>query len=308
MKLKILFVSSGNSKDGISPIVKNQGESIKKQDIDLEYYTIKGKGVKGYVKAIFKLRKHLKNNSYDIVHAHYSLSAFVASLAGATPLIVSLMGSDVKANYWIKFIIYIFDFLSWSSIIVKSEDMKLSLGIKKSKVIPNGINMDRFIPMNQTLAQKKLNWDNSKKHILFAGNSSRKVKNFQLAKKSFDLLNNKNMELHTLTDIPNEDMPYYYNATDVVILTSLWEGSPNVIKEAMACNRPIVSVNVGDVEKILNNIEGCYITKHDSQEISQKIKKSLTYNSTKSRNKISYLNEEIIAKKLIKIYKLQGNK
>ena len=103
--MKILFVSSGNSQNGISPIIKNQGESIVKAGIELEYFLIKGKGIKGYFKSIFTLRKHLKNNTYDIVHVHYSLSAIVASLAGAKPLIVSLMGSDVKSNSWFKWIL-----------------------------------------------------------------------------------------------------------------------------------------------------------------------------------------------------------
>ena len=69
--MKILFVSSGNTENGISPIIKNQGESLKKQDIELKYFTIKGRGIRGYFKSIFRLHKHLKNNSYDIIHAHY---------------------------------------------------------------------------------------------------------------------------------------------------------------------------------------------------------------------------------------------
>ena len=105
--IKVLFVSSGNSVEGISPIIKNQGESLREK-IELTYFTIKGKGVKGYLKATLGLRKHLKQNKYNIVHAHYSLSAFTASLAGAKPLVVSLMGSDVKTKYIYKFIIFSF--------------------------------------------------------------------------------------------------------------------------------------------------------------------------------------------------------
>ena len=96
--MKLLFVSSGNSKNGISTIIKNQGVSLKNQDIELDFFTIEGKGIKGYLKSIPYLKKQLKENKYDIVHAHYSLSAFTASLAGAKPLIVSLMGSDVKSK------------------------------------------------------------------------------------------------------------------------------------------------------------------------------------------------------------------
>ena len=96
--MKILFISSGNSSQGISPIIHNQGESLKKNGVILEYLTIKGKGLIGYLKSIPMIRKHIKKNKYDIVHAHYSFSAFAASFAGASPLIVSLMGSDVKSK------------------------------------------------------------------------------------------------------------------------------------------------------------------------------------------------------------------
>lgn len=96
--MKVLFVSSGNSEFGISPIIKNQGESLKQNGIDLYYFTIKGKGIKGYLKNIPILKKYLKNHNYDIIHAHYSLSAIVATLSGAKPLVVSLMGSDIYGN------------------------------------------------------------------------------------------------------------------------------------------------------------------------------------------------------------------
>jgi hypothetical protein len=96
--MKVLFVSSGNSEFGISPIVKNQGESLKQNGIDLDYFTIKGKGIKGYLKNIPILKKYLKYHNYDIIHAHYSLLAIVATLSGAKPLVVSLMGSDIYGN------------------------------------------------------------------------------------------------------------------------------------------------------------------------------------------------------------------
>jgi len=300
--MKVLFVSSGNSKDGISPIIKNQAESLKKQNIDLEYFTINEKGIKGYFKTIFRLRKYLQNNSYDIIHAHYSLSAFVASFAGAKPLVVSLMGSDVKASSSFKWIIYIFNYLSWSTVIVKSKDMYVSLGIKNAHIIPNGINMDRFKPIDQELTQRELNWNSSKKHILFASNPNRNEKNFKLAKEAFDIMYNKNLELHYLVDIPNDKIPYYYNASDVVLLTSLWEGSPNVIKEAMACNRSIVSTDVGDVKNVIKDTKGCYIVDYNATKISNCIQKALKTSQTNGRTIVAHLDENIVANKIIKIY------
>ena len=113
--MKVLFVSSGNNAEGISVIVKNQGESLKKAGIDLSYFTIIGKGSLGFFKNIFRLRRHLRYNKYDIIHAHYSLSGFVAAIAGAKPLVVSLMGSDTYSIFPLNKLIWFFTFFLESS-------------------------------------------------------------------------------------------------------------------------------------------------------------------------------------------------
>ncbi len=300
--MKILFVSSGNSAQGISPIIKNQGMSLQKKQ-ELSYFTIKGKGLKGYISGIFDLRNHFKNNRYDIIHAHYSLSAFVASLAGAKPLVVSLMGSDVKSKGFYKFFIKLFNAVFWKKIIVKSQDMKESLGVEKVSIIPNGVNFEKFMVMDRDKAIQKVNWDISKKHILFAANPDRPEKNYKLTKEAFDLLELENVELHYLKDVPNENMPFYFNAANVIVLTSLWEGSPNVIKESMACNIPIVATDVGDIRKVFADTQGCYLTSQDVNDVAMKLKEAIAFdNRTRGRETIKYLNENIIAANIISLY------
>lgn len=304
MNLKVLFVSSGNSINGISPIIQNQGDSIKSKNIELDYYTIKGKGVTGYLKAVFPLRRFLKSNNYDLVHAHYSLSAFVASLAGAKPLVVSLMGSDVKSNKFFKLIIKLFNTFFWSQVIVKSKEMDSNLGIRKVKVIPNGVDFNNFKPLNQVGCKKALGWNLTKKQILFASNPDRKVKNYPLAQKAFTLLHDNECELKVLDNVPNHMIPQYLNAANVVLLTSLWEGSPNVIKEAMACNRPIVSTNVGDVAYLLNDVKASFLTELSMEDVKLKI--TLALDSTKSNGrtkiKILQLDSESVAKRILSVY------
>ena len=301
--MRVLFVSSGNNKFGVSPIIKNQGISLEKEGVELEYFTIKGKGVKGYFRAIFELKRHLKANSYDIIHAHYWLSGITAALAGAKPLVVSLMGDDVKANGFFRFIVSIFYYLFWDKTILKSQDMCKSFGKKGVAVIPNGVDMQKFRPIDKRTALEVTGWDKNKRHILFTANPKRRVKNFPLAKEAFDLLDDKDLELHALKDIPNEKVPFFYNAADVVLMTSLWEGSPNAIKEAMACNIPIVSTNVGDVEDVIASTKGCFIAKADAKDIAQKIKEALKYQRTTGREDIKHLSAQNIAKKIIALYK-----
>lgn len=301
----VLFVSSGNSSTGISPIIKNQGDSLINRGVELTYFTIKGKGLKGYLKSIPRLKKHLKENKYDIIHAHYSLSAFVASFSGAKPLIVSLMGSDVKSKGYYRFIINLFNKFYWTKTIVKSEDMRVALQMKEAEVIPNGVDFNKFKPIDKDIALRETGWDVSKKGILFAANPNRPEKNFKLAKKTFDLLDDQEIELHSLDNVPNDKMPYYHNAADVVLITSLWEGSPNVIKEAMACNCPIISTDVGDVKEIIYGTDECYISNFNPNSLAKDIKRILSNNGKRSngRRRIKHLDEELIALKLINLYK-----
>ena len=306
--MKVLFVSSGNSTFGISPIVKNQGESLIASGINVEYFLINGKGISGYLKSIPKLRKKLQTNRFDIVHAHYSLSAIVATLAGAKHLVVSLMGSDTKTNFIIKIFIKLFNTLFWKKVIVKSEDMKQSIGIKNAEVIPNGVNLKLFKEIDKLEAQKHLRWEIGKKYILFAANPNRYEKNFSLAKQSFNSINTENVELKVLQNVKFSDMPYYHNAADVILLTSLWEGSPNVIKEAMACNRPIVATKVGDIPMLFNQINGCYLCDFSKTEIAANLDIAINYsqknNTTNARNRILDLKLSLdeVALRLKKLY------
>lgn len=302
--MKVLFVSRNKVNNQISPIVSNQGKSIEARGEDMTYFAITGTGLKGYIKSSLRLKEHLKLNHYDIIHAHYSLSGFMASLAGAKPLIVSLMGSDVKSKSFYRFIIKFFITFFWSKTIVKSEDMKKALDTSKVSVIPNGVNFEKFKPISREIALMETKWDASKRHILFAANPNRKEKNFKLAKKAFELLDRQYTELHYLKNVSNDKMIFYYNSSDVVLLSSFWEGSPNVIKEAMACNIPIVVTDVGDVKQVIGKTDGCYICTFETNDVAGKLDKALVFSSrTCGRKNIKYLDSGEVAKQIILIYK-----
>lgn len=299
--MKVLFVSSGNKNQVISTIVKVQGESLLDQGIDVEFYPIKGKGFWSYLNNILILRHFLKRNNFDLIHAHYSLSAIVASMAGARPLVVSLMGSDVKAKKWYKWLILIYYKFCWDQTIVKSEDMKRSLGFSKIIVVPNGVDFNRFYPIDKSVCQSELMWASNKKHILFPSNPARPEKNYALLAKSIRFL--ENTEIHTLVDVPYHKVPVFMNAADVVVLTSLWEGSPNVIKEAMACNCLIVSTAVGDVIELFENAKGCFITSYDDSDLANIIKNALKSGErSNGRVNIARFESKIIALRIMNIY------
>ena len=301
--MKVLFVSSGNSKAGISQIVRGQGESLKKNGIDLDYFTIVGKGTKGYLKNIPRLRRFLRKKNYDLIHSHYSLSSIVASLSCKLPMVVSLMGSDVHMWFFWKSIIKTFYRFRWDATIVKSAGMKKSISLNNAIVIPNGVDFGLFKPIEKDVAKIKVGFNDKRRHIIFVANPKRPEKNYPLAKKAFELINYDSVELNTVSNVDQNIIPYYINVADILLLTSLWEGSPNVIKEAMACNCPIVSTDVGDVREVISNTEGCYICSYEPGDVADKIKKALDFSKrTDGREKIKHLDAKIIAQKIIGVY------
>jgi len=303
--MNVLFVSSGNSKNGISSLVFEQGESLRSLGHEIDYYLVKGKGLKGYLSNLISLRKKYKLGNYDIVHAHNIFCGFLCGIAFLKPLVVSLMGWNVQIFY-LKYLIYIFNYLFWDICIVKSKSMQLALKRMKTEIIPNGVDINIFRPMNKKMAQEYLNWDVEKYHFLFAADPRIPIKNFSLCKQAIGTLPGDQYILHTLGDVERRYMPYYYNACNVVIFTSKGEGSPNVIKEAMACNCKIVSVAVGDVPERFKEVKGCFLCQYKVEDISKKIIEALNFpdKEVNSRQATLSLNSSLIAERLSEVYHL----
>jgi teichuronic acid biosynthesis glycosyltransferase TuaC len=300
--MKILFVSSGTSKEGISPLVYKQGESLREQGVDIHYFKISGKGFLGYFRHIFKLKRHLSKNSYDLIHAHYGLSGLVAVFAKQKKqkMVISFMGTDLLGNRNRKgrttitgnLLVRVNQRLAKHAdfVIVKSKQMAHRINCRNKSVISNGVDLSEFY------------------QVFFMADPTRPEKNFPLVRDAFRKLMSQGIELHVFENISASDVIYYYNASDVCVLTSFHEGSPNVIKEAMACNCPIVSTGVGDVTDIFGNTEGCNISSFDHNDLTLKIKETITFSlgkgKTNGRNRIIDLGLDsgTVAKKIIKVY------
>lgn len=304
--MKVLFVSSGNFGNGLSPIIINLANSLRKLDVAVEHFSIKGHGFWAYIKSIFLLKKHLNINGYDIIHSHYSLSSYVATLALSRPLIVSLMGSDVLSSRRRKLVLKMFKILFWKITIVKTEEMFRHLNSKGVEIVPNGVDLDHYNPQDQIKCMLILNWNLKSKHLVFISDPSRPEKNFSLVEESLKLLGSyKELELHVVKDVSLVEMPLYYNAADLLLLTSLYEGSPNVIKEAMACNCPIVSTDVGDIKWVIGNTNGCYLTGFEPADVVKGLEQALDFGKrTNGRNRIIELKLDSLssARRHIELY------
>jgi glycosyltransferase involved in cell wall biosynthesis len=131
----------------------------------------------------------------------------------------------------------------------------------KVRVIPCGIDLERFKPLDPLICKQRLGWSAGSFHVLFASSNGDPVKRPWLARAAVAQMSNSNRpsELHCMTGIPNAEVPLWLNASDVLLLTSMHEGSPTVVKEALACGLPVISVDVGDVAERIEGIEGCHV-------------------------------------------------
>lgn len=311
--MKVLFVHSGNFSYGIESFIKSQGESLKEKGVKLSYFPVKGKGVKGYFKNIRVIKKEAKN--YDIIHAHYGLIGLLCVLSFTKkPLVLSIMGSDAYGSYNLEgkriFKSYFIMFLTQLAIIkpkaliAKSKNILKYIPYKnKTQIIANGVNFSMFRPLDKEKCRKELNIKFNKKVLLFLGNPEDPRKNYDLVQKAVKKITDNDFLLINPFPIKHKDFVTYLNASDAFILASYNEGSPNVVKEAMACNIPVLTTDVGDAKEIIHKTKGCYLIDFDTTDVAEKIKLIMSFGKrTTGRNDINHLDGEIVAQKIIDIY------
>lgn len=306
--MKVLFVASGNKAVGtVSAFVRSQFDSLKAQDLEMVLYPIIGHGLKGYVKHVRSLRRVIKTERPDIIHAHYSVCGYLSKAASVglkTKIVVSLLGSFPQKNLKLHLVRFCVDYF-WNATIVKSERTRNQLN-RNLPVIPNGVNLSQFNLMDHEAARQQLGFSADKKYVIFVSNPSRSEKNFALAEEAVQRLNNDTVQLVAVFDKPHDEVVKYMCAADMLILTSLKEGSPNVIKEAMSCNCPLVSTDVGDVKWVTDGVEGTYVaSSFSSAELANLVDKALAFGGrTKGREQIIRLGltTEAVAQRLMAVY------
>jgi teichuronic acid biosynthesis glycosyltransferase TuaC len=296
--------------------VFDQAVSLRDKGIDLDVYTFRGnKNPILYLKHIIQVWRKCRLKRYDLVHCQFGQSGLMALML-SIPFVITFRGTDLngyKNSNGIESIkSKVLRFIS--GIVAKKSDQvivvskKLAAKLPKGldfKVLPSGIDLELFKPIDKTYCRNKLKLPQDKKIIFFPSDPNREVKRFDLAEKAFLQYNKINHQsiLLTTNNIPYTEMVYYFNASDLVLFTSKNEGSPNVIKEAMACNTPVLTVDVGDVSEYVNKCEGNIICSDDIDVLSQNlIIMTGNENSVCSRDVISKYSKEYITEELIKIY------
>ena len=299
--MRILIVASGNSYK-ISPFVKEQVNSLEKHGLAIDYFLIKGKGIVGYLKNYFLLRNKLtKNKCYDIIHAHYGLSGLLASMQKLVPVVITFHGSDV--NLWHNYLYsWLASRLSARNIFVHSDlSKKLKIYSRDIDIIPCGIDLNIFKPMPISDARNKLGLNQNTNYVLFSSSFNNKIKNYPLARLAVKKIDN--CELIEMKDLSRTEVSLLMNAVDMLLVTSFSETGPLVVKEALACNCPIISTNVGDVNKLIKNVKNCFITDYNEKEIQDKIKLILeSKEKTNGRDAVKEYRLDLVSIKILKVY------
>lgn len=304
-KLRVLWVGRGDGHHNFKAVVRNQFESLKSvKDIELFAFPLEGNGPWLYLKNFFTIRRFVKKNGIQIIHAHYSFTAILCALTFSAPVVASLMGSDVIAKKSRRTWIVLFAKHFWKVVVVKSDEMKLNIGIESAKVIPNGVDLNFFKPEDRVRAQLELGWDLSQYHIVFPSDPSRNEKNYHLLQLAVETLNDPSIVIHTMAHLTKNDVKKYYAAANLITLTSLREGSPNAIKEALAMNKMILSTPVGDVSMLFQGVDGVQIVPFHLANWVEAITsaKMNQCHSESGRQKMMGLSSGLIAQKIVALY------
>lgn len=280
--MKILYITNvyPSKYKNKSPIVKNIINQYK------QYYPHDSVNLLlfdrlNFFKNLFLLRSYIKSNTINIVHIHFGgLYAFIIILFlfyTNTKVIITFHGTDIhgklhtngyilqkikiKINKFFSLLSFPFvdkiDFVSNSlkDYIPFIYDILFQ---KKYTSSVLGVDYDCFKPINIIEAKKELNLNLDTKYILFINNNNSPVKREKYARELIEKLG-KEYKILKPKNISYEKIPLYFNASTFLIVTSENEGSPNIIREAIATNLPIVSVDVGDVKEYIDKITSSII-------------------------------------------------
>ena len=314
--IRVLHVVSSwptEQKPFVKPFIVSQIDSLRRAGLKVDVMNLEATGKTfNYLAGIFKIHRMVSNCHYDLIHAHYSYCGWSAVFQRRVPVIVSLMGSDlygIPNGRGAQTLAGLFNILStkWlvklvDGVIVKSARMAALVNAGRVSVIPNGVDFTVFKPV---FKREKTRKTSSDREVLFLGNPGLHRKNLALARDALEIVRRRypSVRLVTAFGIGQEKVVQLMNSADLLLLTSLREGSPNVVKESMACNLPIVSTDVGDVREVIGDTEGCYITSFSPQDVADKIICALDFGrKTSGRRRITHLEIGVVAKRIIEFY------
>lgn len=301
--MRILVVVSGNHSQ-VAAFVTEQVAALRQAGCEVKLFCVTGRGLLGYLRNLKPLKIAIKSFSPDILHAHYGLCGLLCTLQRNVPVVVTYHGSDINNPVMLRFSCLAMRRAAHNIFVSKKLQQKATktFSLFTSSVLPCGIDTTTFHPINREEACLLMKLDSALHYILFAGAFDNEVKNSQLAKEACALL--PGVVLLELKGYNRNEVVALMNVADCLLMTSHSEGSPQVIKEALACGCPVVSVDVGDVAEQIEGTNCGVIVEHTPEAIA----KALSLQTERShrpycKERIERFDNRRIATLLIEIYK-----
>jgi glycosyltransferase involved in cell wall biosynthesis len=296
--------------------VREQMESLRPLGVEYDVLFINGRLSRwNYVRAILELRRRLRANPYDLIHAHFGLSGWVARFQCRVPLVVTFHGDDVLGKFNFQGRITplgrFFQLTSLtlarfaSAVIVQSREMRSVLRLNSAKVVPCGIDLDLFQPLDRRKAREILGLDLAKKYVVFAYNPAEARKRYDLVKAAVERAREAVPELEILhvQGKPHGRLPLYLSAADTVVIASMAEGGPLVTKEALATNLPVITVNLGDAGDLIHESDGNYLVPREVPAIARKIVEICRRGErSRGRERLIPYSMQATARKILEVY------
>jgi teichuronic acid biosynthesis glycosyltransferase TuaC len=299
--------------------VKSQVDSLSALGLEVDVLRIRGyAGRSAYLTAATRVAALNRRHDVDVVHAHYGHSGVVARLQLRSPLVVTFYGSDLLGSPGasgaptrrsrIEAAIFRQLARTAAATITNSREMEDALPPacrRRNHVIPNGVDLERFSREDRLTARQRLGWPPDETSVLFVGDPSLHVKNHGLAqavcRRAAGVL--PELTLHVAADVPPAQIPVWMSAADALLLTSRSEGSPNVVKEAMAAELPIVSTPVGDVPERLSGLPGCFVRAPEERPLADALLRAVRHRRVpEARAAVAPLSLERVAQRIAEVY------
>jgi glycosyltransferase involved in cell wall biosynthesis len=296
--------------------VRAQCLALQRAGVDLEFLVLRGRYRKLiYPKGVFQLQRRLCDRSIDLVHAHYGYVGMIARTQVKVPLVVTYHGDDVlgkinaqgKTTHFSKVMASLGCALGRfvDGVIVQTKQMADRFQRSNVHIIPHEVDFEIFHPVDRARARAILGLDPHRKYLLFAANPAIAVKRFPLAKKVACELSKEygGLELLVVHKESQPNLALYMSACDALVFPSYQEGSPNIVKQAMACNLPIVATAAGDVPQIISNTDGCYVCLPKVSEFCFRLRMILDSGErTSGCDHVRHFDGANVAGRLIQVY------
>lgn len=301
--MKVLIIA--RCKQGrYAPFITEQVKALETQGAQCRFFGISKRGITGYLCHLHGFKQVVSEFQPDIIHAHYGLCGLFANLQRRVPVITTYHGSDINDRVVRLFSHSSMRLSAWN-IFVSQRTLDLAKPKRHFSLLPCGIDLCNAQKTSKIKARQELGLDDNKRYVLFSGAFGDAVKNAPLAKETVALLHD-NAVLLELRGYSRKEVTLLMCAADAFLMTSFSEGSPQVIKEALACGCPIVSVDVGDVRERVSGVMGCFVAKtYKPEELADLLQKAfLSGSRTNGLEKVvsDGLDNAFIVKRLLEIY------